>query len=109
MNQLLQPSEYLKELKKRAKTSRVYYKYQFQGLEIAEILQDKKHKSLYIKLAKEIDGEKLLQIAKTIAENKRIKNKGAYFMWKLKNEGLLKKLTPKQKEKKRKKSKRKQK
>jgi hypothetical protein len=109
MNKLINVNNYLKELKKRAKTSRVYYKYQLQGLEISEILQDKKHKSLYIKLAKEIDGEKLLQIAKTITENKRIKNKGAYFMWKLKNEGLFKKLTKKQKEKKRKKSKRKQK
>jgi len=72
--------DYLKELKKRGGQSRVYRKYQLVGLEIAEFLKDEKHKSLYIKLAKENNPEKLLGIAKEISKNKNIKNKGAYFM-----------------------------
>jgi hypothetical protein len=71
---------YLKELKRRAKESRVYKKYQLIGLEIAKLLDDEKHKSLYIKLAKERGTELLLGLAKEIAERANIKNKGAYFM-----------------------------
>lgn len=72
--------EYLKKLKKRASHSRIYKKYQLIGLEIARILSDEKHKSLYIKLAKEKNPETLIRIAKEIAENRKIKNPGAYFM-----------------------------
>ncbi len=74
-------SNYLKELKKRAGASRVYKKYQLDGLEIADLLNDRTHKALYIRLAKERgDASELRHIAGTIAENSRIKNKGAYFM-----------------------------
>ena len=73
-------SKYLAELTKRGKESHVYRGYQLDGLEIAQILGDEKHKSLYIKLAKEHGGQKLRELAKTIAENKNVKNKGAYFM-----------------------------
>lgn len=72
--------DYLKELKKRAGESKVYSKHQLVGLEIAEFLEDEKHKSLYIKLAKQNDPERLLGIAKEISQNKNVKNKGAYFM-----------------------------
>ncbi len=71
---------YLEELKKRSKESRVYRKHQLTGLLIAEILQDEKHKALYIKLAKADNGDRLLGLAKDVAERKNIKNKGAYFM-----------------------------
>ena len=71
---------YLKKLKQRGKESHVYRNYQLFGLEIAEMLQDERHKSLYIKLAKENGGEKLRRIAKDVADRKGIKNKGAYFM-----------------------------
>lgn len=71
--------EYLEELKRRSKTSRVYKSYQLTGLEIANILEDWQHKSLYIKLAKKHGGA-LLGIAKSVAEKKDVKNKGAYFM-----------------------------
>jgi hypothetical protein len=73
--------KYLKELHQRAKESHVYRKYQMIGLTIAETLSDEKHKSLYIKLAKENDGEKLLRLAKDVADRKGVKNKGAYFMY----------------------------
>ena len=71
---------YMKELERRADESHVYKKYQLTGLQIADILSDRKHKALYIKLAKEKDPEQLLGIAKSIAENRNVKNKGAYFM-----------------------------
>jgi len=71
---------YLKELEKRGKKSKIYTRHQLIGLEIAEILEDEKHKSLYIKLAKEKNPETLLELAKSVAERKKVKNKGAYFM-----------------------------
>lgn len=71
---------YLDTLKERAKTSRVYRKYQLIGLLISQILEDEEHKALYIKLAKEHDEEKLLALAKDIGERKNVQNKGAYFM-----------------------------
>ncbi len=71
---------YLKELSKRAQESHVYRKYQLIGLEIAQILEDEKHKSLYIKLAKDKGDDRLMRLAKEVAENKNVKNKGAYFM-----------------------------
>ena len=73
-------NKYLEELKRRAKESRVYNKYQLIGLEIAHILEDEKHKSLYIKLVKQGGAEKLLRLAKEISERNGVKNKGAYFM-----------------------------
>ena len=71
--------QYLEELKNRSKTSRIYKSHQLTGLEIANILEDWRHKSLYIKLAKEY-GHRLLEIAKSVAEKDNVKNKGAYFM-----------------------------
>lgn len=71
---------YAKTIAERAKTSRVYRKYQLIGLEIADILQDNTHKALYIKLAKDFGGDRLLAFAKTVAENRNVRNKGAYFM-----------------------------
>lgn len=72
--------EYLDIIKERAKTSRVYKKYQLIGLLIAQLLNDDKHKSLYIKLAKKHNNDDLLRIAKDVSERKKIENKGAYFM-----------------------------
>lgn len=77
--------KYAEKLAKRSRESRVYRQFQLVGLEIAEILSDRKHKALYIKLAKGGDGERLLRTAKEIAEKKNVKNKGAYFMSIIKN------------------------
>ena len=76
----MENKDYLEILKERIKKSHVYKKYQFTGLLIAQLLNDEKHKSLYIKLAKNHPGSHLLSIAKDVAERKNIKNKGAYFM-----------------------------
>jgi hypothetical protein len=72
--------DYLQTLKERAKKSRVYKSYQFIGLTISQLLNDEKHKSLYIKLAKKHPGDHLLAIAKDVSERKNIENKGGYFM-----------------------------
>jgi hypothetical protein len=72
--------KYIAELKRRGKESRVYRDYQLVGLEIADILRDRSHKALYIKLAKEGNVRQLLGIAKDVAERKDVKNRGAYFM-----------------------------
>ncbi|MCX7589346.1 MAG: hypothetical protein N2Z85_00180 [Patescibacteria group bacterium] len=90
MDKFANLNDYLEQLKKRKKQSKIYQKYQLTGLILADLLKDKKHKTLYIKLAKQINNDKLIEIAKLIKENEKIKNPGAYFMWKLKNEGLLK-------------------
>jgi len=75
---------YLTELARRAKESHIYRQYQLLGLEIATTLSDERHKSLYIKLAKEHGGERLLRLAKEVAERRDVKNRGAYFMTMLK-------------------------
>lgn len=80
MRNRLPLKEYLATLNERKKTSKVYTPYQMLGLELAEILEDEKHKSLYIKLAKTRDNRTLIELAKDIAARKNIKNKGAYFM-----------------------------
>lgn len=72
--------DYLKTIKDRGKESHVYKKFQLIGLEIAKLLNDEKHKSLYIKLAKQYDAENLLAIAKDVSQRKKIENKGGYFM-----------------------------
>ena len=72
--------DYLKELQKRGKQSKVYQPHQLLGLEIAGMLKDEKHKSLYIKLAKNYPVETLLELAKDISTKANVKNKGAYFM-----------------------------
>jgi len=76
----IQSEDYLETLRERSKTSKVYQKHQLVGLEIADILRDQEHKSLYIKLAKERNQQELLSLAKDISERKTVKNKGAYFM-----------------------------
>lgn len=95
MDKLTNPNDYIKELQKRKVKSRIYQKYQLTGLMISDLLKDKKHKTLYIKLAKEINNNRLLELAKSIAENEKIKNPAAYFMWKIKYDGLLKKINKK--------------
>lgn len=72
--------DYLEELERRKKESRIYSEHQLVGLLIAEILGDEEHKSLYMKLARDGDIDKLLKLAKSVAERKNVENKGAYFM-----------------------------
>jgi len=58
--------------------------FQDYGYRLAKELNDEKHKSLYIKLAKEVD-RKLLEEAKIFVKDAReVRSKGRLFMWKLK-------------------------
>lgn len=84
MGGLFDKINYLEELEKRQKKSKIYSTHQMTGLIIARILEDEKHKSLYIKLAKEYEERDILSLAKDIAERKNVENKGAYFMRMLK-------------------------
>lgn len=71
-------------LKKFDPTKDKYVSREFQsyGVHIAESLNDTKHKSLYIKLAK-IMPRILLEKALSFAVDSNAKNRGALFMWKL--------------------------
>ena len=53
------------------------------GIHLAEELDDYKHKSLYIKLAKTYH-RSVLEKALSFAVDSNARNKGALFMWKLK-------------------------
>lgn len=57
--------------------------FQSYGIHIADTLDDHKHKSLYIKLAK-TTSRALLEKALSFACDSTAKRKGALFMWKLK-------------------------
>lgn len=82
-------SEYGEEILKRKKTSRAYTSHQLTGLIIADMLEDRTHKSLYIKLAKKHSNQILLGLAKDISTRKNVNNKGAYFMHLLKEKDIL--------------------
>ena len=57
--------------------------YQDYGYRLAMELSDPKHKSLYIKMAKEMD-RSILEQAKRFVVDSNADSKGALFMWKLK-------------------------
>ncbi|MEK7558799.1 MAG: hypothetical protein AAB521_00670 [Patescibacteria group bacterium] len=57
--------------------------FQSYGIYLSEQLEDYKHKGLYIKLAKTIH-RSILDKALSFAKDSNAKNKGALFMWKLK-------------------------
>lgn len=60
------------------------YEFQAYGNRLADELNDDKHRSLYIKLAKEED-RNLLELAREfVVKQKHIGKKGPLFMWKLK-------------------------
>ena len=65
-------------------TTDKYISREFQtfGLHLAEELDDYKHKSLYIKLAKTVH-RSVLERALRFVVDSRAHNKGALFMWKL--------------------------
>lgn len=73
-------------LKRFDPTSGKYVSREFQayGLYLSQKLEDDKHKTLYIKLAK-AEPRYLLDAALSFVMDTRAKNKGALFMWKLKD------------------------
>ena len=70
---------YLETLRARQDNKRISQEFQQAGLDIAEVLQDTRHKELSIKFAKEYDFRALFRLAKDVAERPGVRNKGAYF------------------------------
>lgn len=66
-------------------TTDKYVSREFQsfGIHIAEVLDDYKHRSLYIKLAK-TQPRAILEKVLSFCSDSKADNKGALFMWKLK-------------------------
>ncbi len=63
--------------------------FQQYGIYLAEQLDDYKHRSLYIKLAKTIH-RSVLEKALTFSIDSNADSKGALFMWKLSELGVMK-------------------
>ncbi len=66
------------------------------GVHLSEKLEDTPRKSLYIKLAKTLPRPVLEQALRFVVDS-NARNKGALFMWKLKELGILGKIEPKEK------------
>lgn len=81
--------DYLKTIIERKRQSHVFKDFQHTGLVIAQMLGDEKHKTLYIKLAKNVNGQVLMSIAKDIVERADVSHRGAYFMKILKERGIF--------------------
>ncbi len=66
-------------------TTDKYVSREFQsfGIHLAEQLDDYRHRSLYIKLAKTVH-RSILEKALSFTSDSKARNKGALFMWKLK-------------------------
>lgn len=73
--------------------------FQSYGVHLSEVLDDYKHKALYIKMARDIP-RAVLDKALSFVIDSRAKNKGALFMWKLKGLGVWKRKTPQKRSKK---------
>lgn len=71
------------EREKGKKNKYVTREYQDYGYRLAMELSDEKHKALYIKLAKEVD-RAILEKCRSFVLDSNADNKGALFMWKLK-------------------------
>lgn len=85
------------EKKDPEKNKYISREYQDFGYRLAMDLGDEKHKALYIKLAKEVD-RAILEKCRSFVMDSNADNKGALFMWKmkeLKDESKRKALTRK--------------
>lgn len=73
-------------IKKFNKDRQQFISREFQdfGYRLAEELNDLKHRSLYMKLSKEKPRALLLKALEYVSDYSQAKNKGALFMWKLK-------------------------
>lgn len=77
-------------LKNFRPTTDKYISREFQsfGVHLAEKLQDERRKSLYIKLAKTLPRPVLEEALRFVVDS-NARSKGALFMWKLKELGLI--------------------
>jgi hypothetical protein len=70
--------------KKFSRDYRCSHEFQAYGNRLAEELNDKKHRSLYIKMAKTEDRNILEEARVSVVNSKKAKTKGRLFMWKVK-------------------------
>ena len=76
-------SKIIGETKFKDRPKNIAHEFQMYGIYLAESLQDTKHYSLYIKMAKEID-RKILEEALNFTKGYySAKSKAKIFMWKL--------------------------
>ncbi|MFC1600547.1 hypothetical protein ACFL25_00535 [Patescibacteria group bacterium] len=89
----------LKDYKESDKDKFISREFQKYGYDLAKELGDLRHKSLYIKLAKETPRGYLEAAKSYVKDAENVKNKGALFMWRLKKlkEEKKKKATKKSK------------
>lgn len=72
------------EAKFKDRPKNISHEFQMYGVYLAESLQDTKHYSLYIKLAKEVDRNILEEALNFTKGYTAAKSKARVFMWKLK-------------------------
>ena len=72
--------QYLYTMRERGLQRNVQFEFQLVGLEVAALFGDYAHKALYIKLTKQHGKDKILRLAKMVAGQNNVRNKGAYFM-----------------------------
>lgn len=76
-------SDLVKNYQQKPKNKYVSREYQGYGYFLSVELEDPTHKSLYIKMAKEID-RGILEAARSFVKDAQAKSKARLFMWKVK-------------------------
>lgn len=71
------------EIKHKNRPKNIAYEFQEYGVYLAESLDDTKHYSLYIKLAKQVDRKILEETLNYTKEYYGAKSKARIFMWRL--------------------------
>lgn len=74
----------ISEIKFKDRPKNISHEFQFYGCFLAESLNDTKHYSLYIKLAKEVDRKILEETLNFTKGYYGAKSKAKIFMWRLK-------------------------
>ena len=79
-----QLKQIIHRVEKRKESQRVSQEFQDYGIRLSEMLGDSKHKSLYIKLAKEKPRKALEEALSYVLDYPHAHTRGRLFMWKLK-------------------------
>lgn len=83
-------SKIIAETKFKDRPKNIAHEFQMYGVYLAETLQDTKHYSLYIKLAKQLPRGILEEALNFTKDYYNAKNKAKVFMWRLKELKLQK-------------------
>lgn len=88
-----QIAKIIEDTQKQKRAKNISQEFQLFGVYLAESLDDTKHYSLYIKLAKTYDRVLLEEALSFVKGSTTVKSKGKLFMWKLKQLKEAQKLT----------------